>query len=585
MSLFSRVACLFAIVFVPAVASIGFAGERPNVLLIITDDQGYGDVGFHGNQMLKTPNLDDLARESVRLTNFHVDPTCAETRSALMTGRYSTRVGVWHTINGRSLLPADEVTMAEVFANNGYRTGMFGKWHLGDNWPLRPRDQGFQQTLIHGGGGVGQTPDAWGNDYFDDRYFENGKLKQQSGYCTDVFFSAAESFIRASDEPFFCYLSTNAPHGPFLVDDKYAKPYREQGAPSPMAEFYGMIADIDENLGQLLKSLTEQGKAENTIVIFMTDNGTAAGYAPWLKDDNPWKGYNAQMRETKGSHYDGGHRVPCFVRWPAGELLTDKSLPQLTAHIDLLPTLLELCDLEGPKEVALDGESLTSLLKADPDANSSESEFVDRTLIVNSQRVDVPEKWRKCSVMQGDWRLVNKTELYNLANDPGQSENVAEANPERVAAMQQSYEAWWKAIAPSFDKVVRIPIGAKESPITKLTCHDWHATYGIIPWNQETIAKDIEANGYWTLEVMQAGTYEIELRDRPAGVDHQFAEGSARLKMGDQKQTQTIEANTEVLRFKVALPAGPADLTTAIEETGQSQHGAYYVTIRKLEAE
>ncbi|MCA9021466.1 MAG: sulfatase-like hydrolase/transferase, partial [Planctomycetaceae bacterium] len=213
---------------------------KPNILLIITDDQGYGDIAAHGNQMIKTPNLDQLYQKSLRLTNFHVDPTCAPTRSALMTGRYSTRTGVWHTIMGRSLMDTNEVTLAEVFKSNGYRTGLFGKWHLGDNYPLRPQDQGFDTVVQHGGGGVGQTPDYWQNDYFDDTYLRNGKPEKFQGYCTDIWFDETLKFIEEdSTKPFFAYLSTNAPHSPYLVDPKYSDPYEEKEVPKQMAAFYG----------------------------------------------------------------------------------------------------------------------------------------------------------------------------------------------------------------------------------------------------------------------------------------------------------------------------------------------------------
>ena len=232
---------------------------RPNVILVITDDQGYGDVGAHGNTMLKTPHLDRLHAQSVRLTNFHVDPTCSPTRSALMTGRYSTRTGVWHTIAGRSLMNTAEVTLAEVFAANGYDTALFGKWHLGDNFPLRPQDQGFQKCLYLGGGGVTQTPDFWGNDYFDDTYRrEDGSTQQCQGYCTDVWFDHALQFIESQRErPFFCYIATNAPHGPYLVAEDDKRPYVDAGVPEPMASFYGMIANIDENIGRLVDRLDE----------------------------------------------------------------------------------------------------------------------------------------------------------------------------------------------------------------------------------------------------------------------------------------------------------------------------------------
>ena len=336
----------------------------PNVVLIMTDDQGYGDLGAHGNTMIRTPNLDRLHAESIRFTNFHVDPTCSPTRAALLTGRYSTRTGVWHTIMGRSLLDPDELTLAELFRANGYATGIFGKWHLGDNHPSRPQDQGFEEVLIHGGGGVGQTPDYWANDYFDDTYFRNGEPEAAEGYCTDVWFHAAEEFIEEHREgPFFAYIPTNAPHSPFNVDERYSRPYIDMGVPPTMARFYGMITNIDENIGRLRARLRELRIEENTLLIFMTDNGSAAGWRARSGEPGSWKGFNAGMRAGKGSEYEGGHRVPFFVHWPAGRFGAPRDVEALTAHIDLLPTLSELCSLVHTEDIRADGRSLAPLLR------------------------------------------------------------------------------------------------------------------------------------------------------------------------------------------------------------------------------
>ena len=345
-----------------ALLACGFAGDEPpnarlNVVLVLTDDQGYGDLSCHGNPVLRTPHLDRLHAESVRLTDFHVDPTCSPTRAALYTGRYSTRTGVWHTIQGRSLMRPDEHTLAERLRDSGYRTGLIGKWHLGDDTPLRARDQGYDFTFTHGGGGVGQTPDHWGNDYFGDTYtrfrrpLQNDDSSSPSGeeelvtvdgYCTDEWFAAADRFVTrnhpaTTGRPFFLTVSTNAPHAPFRVPEAYAEPYREAGVESPRAEFYGMIACIDARLGEFRERLDDLGLAENTVFLFATDNGTAAGHRNG--------GFNAGMRGAKGSAYEGGHRVPCFVHWPAGGIGGGRDVSGLTAHVDVLPTLLDLCDV------------------------------------------------------------------------------------------------------------------------------------------------------------------------------------------------------------------------------------------------
>ena len=277
------------------------AADKPNVIIVITDDQGYGDLSCHGNPVLKTPNLDALHAESVRLTDYHVSPTCGPTRAALMTGHFSNRTGVWHTINGRSILRENEVTMAQVFQKAGYATAMYGKWHMGDNYPSRPEDKGFAEVYRHGGGGVGQTPDYWDNAYFDGSYHHNGEIVPAKGFCTDVFFAQATEWIQAQakkEEPFFAYIATNAPHGPMHCPPEWSAPYSDQ--PQGLANFLGMIANIDHNVGQLRAAVAEAGIADDTIFIFTTDNGTSSGS----------KIFNAGMRAQKGSEYDGGHRVP-----------------------------------------------------------------------------------------------------------------------------------------------------------------------------------------------------------------------------------------------------------------------------------
>jgi arylsulfatase A-like enzyme len=554
---------------------------RPNVVIVITDDQGYGDVGAHGNKVIRTPTLDRLHGESVRLTNYHVDPTCAPTRSALMTGRYSGRVGVWHTIMGRSMLRGDEKTMADVFAASGYRTGMFGKWHLGDNYPFRPQDRGFQHVVCHGGGGVGQTPDYWGNDYFDDTYFHNGKPQKHKGYCTDIWFDEAMKFIEASkDKPFFCYLSTNAPHGPFLVAPRYEKMYAGK-ANVPNAPFYGMITNIDDNMARLDKKLKELGIADNTILIFTTDNGTAAGF-------KKNKGFNAGMKGTKGSQYEGGHRVPMFVRWPGGDLKHGTDVGNLSAHLDMLPTMIELCGLKAPADVKFDGTSVAPLLRGKSDA------WKPRTLVVESQRIQDPAKWRKCSVMTDQWRLVDGKELYDIVKDPGQKTNVASGNPKVVAELRKAYESWWRDVSKRHGEYCRTVVGTEhENPVT-FTCHDW-TLGGFSPWNQGHIRRGQPSGGQWAIHVAKPGKYAISLRRWPIEADTAInaaaASGKAisppatkaRLKIGKIDETKPIADGAKEVTFTVELPAGPAMLESWLLNGKQDKRGAYYAYVKRLE--
>ena len=402
------------------------ATERPNVVFVLTDDQGYGDLSCHGNPVVKTPHIDALYDESVRLKDYHVGPTCAPTRAGLLTGHYANSTGVWHTIGGRSLLRADETSMADYFRDSGYVTGIFGKWHLGDNAPYRPQDRGFETVVVHGGGGVGQTPDYWGNNYFDDSYWDGEGHSRYEGYCTDIWFQEALKFIeRNRNKPFFCYIPTNAPHGPFLVDPVYSDPYVPVTPHQKRANFYGMLANIDENVGGLRRRLAEMGLAENTIFIFMTDNGSGGGLD--VADDHfVVSGFNAGMRGQKGSEYDGGHRVPFFLHWPAGGIDGGQDVEEVTANVDILPTLIELCGLEGSEGNSFDGRSLAQLMRPEV---GKRVDWPDRALVTDSQRLTYPVKWRKSAVMTDGWRLVNGRELYSIKNDPEQRSRRCRLQP------------------------------------------------------------------------------------------------------------------------------------------------------------
>jgi arylsulfatase B len=553
------------------------AANPPNVVLIITDDQGYGDISAHGNPILKTPNLDRLHAESVRLTNYHVDPTCAPTRSALMTGRYSQRNGTWHTIMGRSLLRRDEVVMPQFFKRTGYSTHMSGKWHLGDNYPYRPEDRGFDSTTVHGGGGVWQAPDAWGNDYFDDRYFVNGELKQFKGYCTDVFFDAAMAFIKQNrNKPFFCYLATNAPHSPYWVDDKYKQMYQDKTSRAPQAAFYGMIANIDENIGRLRAFLKEQGLAENTILIFTTDNGTSAGWS-------------AGMRGQKGSEYEGGHRVPFFIHWPEGGFNTGRDIDTLTAHLDILPTLAEYCGLDI-STIKLDGQSLRPLI------DGASEDWPDRHIITESQRMLHPEKWRKSSVMTQQWRLVNGTELYDIQKDPAQEHDVAGQHPEVVEQLRASYERFWDDVGERRDIISYIVVGNDAENPVQLCSHDWFGEGSQRGWNQGQIAKGFDVNGAWNIDVEQAGDYDITLRRWPTdaegtitGPSVKYFQGgteikadTARLKVADVDERKPIQAEDTGITFRVTLKQGQTTLQTWFLDGDNDQRGAYYVYVERI---
>ena len=578
--------------------------QRPNVIIVLTDDQGYGDLSLTGNPILKTPNLDRLAREGVQFTNFHVDAYCSPTRSALMTGRYSHRVGVWGTVNGRNMLRDGEVTMADVFRHNGYRTGHFGKWHLGTSYPYRPIDRGFDEWLGHGDGGTGCATDYWGNDRVNDHYLHNGTWENQPrpGYECDVFFDAAMRFIRENkDRPFFTYLALYNPHSPCSIPDRtWADPYRDK-VPLNVAYFFATIARVDENLGRLRRMLEEEGLAENTLLLFLTDNGTAGGE----------KVFNAGMRGKKGEPYEGGHRVPCFLRWPAGGFGQPATIGRLAAHIDLLPTLVDLCALRLPKEIAFDGTSLEPLLR-DPQAP-----WPERTLVMGTTPNETgpnppaPKYGTRCAVMTERWRLVNDHELYDMKRDPGQRNDVAREHPDVVAGLRETYRNYWASVsANDSDWRGRPVIGHPNAPEVELCSEDWYSTKGVCPWSQAAVAKG-HGMGRWPVRFDKEGVYRIEVRRWPRetgapmdGVPARKKEVDAlltdepvettlyggkpqalpvarvRLKIGENVQEAAVGKGEAFVSFQTRVKAGPADIEALLlDAAGQELCSAFYLTI------
>lgn len=566
-----------------SVAAAGGNGkDRPNVVLILTDDQGYGDVGCHGNPILKTPNLDTLYAESVRLTDFHVSSFCTPTRAALMTGNHAGVTGAFRTSSGRTMMHRDEKTVANLFSDAGYFTGMVGKWHLGDNAPHRPQDRGFQDTVWHRCGGVGQASDYWGNDYFDDTYERNGNFEKFKGYCTDVWFREGMRFIEQNQsKPFFLYLALNAPHGPYRVPEEWAKPYvGKQDVVNP--NFYGMIANIDHNVGLLRQRLSDLGLAENTILIFMTDNGTAAGGKFNGLDSEAVQGFNAGMRGKKSSIYDGGHRVPFFLHWPKGGLLHGKDIDTLAAHIDVLPTLADLCGIPISDEYQPDGISLKPLLyETDP---SWERDHLVEQFLGGAYARNLPPKHGEYSVvMTAQWRLVNSDGLglYDIQNDPAQRINVASENPEVVQRLQGLYEPFWRKVLPRLT-AVRIDVGNPADNPTVLCSQDWRMPTGNPPWHINSIRKLPKVTGPWMLEVKKPGRYRITLRQYPKEANKPVVAVKARVEIADLMLEQSVKANSKSVIFETDLPAGPTELTTLLIDKNAKSGGAYFTEVEAL---
>ena len=580
------------------IAPLLCSAKAPNVILIMTDDQGYGDLSCHGNPILKTPNLDKLHAESVRFTDFHTDPTCAPSRGALLTGKYAHRVGVWHTIAGGNHLRASELTMADAFKASGYRTALFGKWHLGSNYPYRPMDRGFEEWLGNGDGGTGTTDDWFDNDRVNDHYLHNGQWVQRDGYAPDVFFDAAIDFISqdaANDQPFFVYLATYAPHNPLTIpDQEWIRQYDSQVTPGE-AYFLAMIARVDQNIGRLRQALEASGKAENTILIFMSDNGGTAGV----------KLFNANMRGRKTHIYDGGHRAPFFLHWPNGNLKHGADVTDLTAHIDVLPTLIDLCDLSLERAVDFDGRSFKQQLL------QPETLLPERTLFVETQRSFTPKPWVKTVGMTQRWRLVNNRELYDMEKDPAQKTNVIEHYPEVVSTLQDAHQAYWQRVSPGDRDKPRFIVGHPQDPETFLQSADWYLPR--VPWNHAEVAAGKPYAGAWDVTIAEAGTYRFEVRRWPREanapisgvpvfnkeVDAWDAKGgkdkliyghkmkalpveSIQLEVGDFSAVQQVSAQDQQIIFEVPLKAGDTQIQgTMLDPKGKTIAGTYYIYITR----
>jgi arylsulfatase len=422
--------------------------ERPNIILIMPDDAGYGDYACLGSPIIKTPVVDSFKKESLLFTQFHVSPKCAPTRAALLSGRHEFKNGVTHTVFERERMSLETITLSDMLRSAGYTTGIFGKWHLGDEEAYRPENRGFDEVYIHGGGGIGQTfsgscGDAPGNSNINPALWHNGTWEKTTGYCTDLFFGQATKWMdeqRQAGKPFFTLLSLNAPHGPFVLPEEYYQQYL--GHPElneTLAKFYGMLENIDTNFGQLLTQLDEWGIANNTLVIFMgSDNGGTKGVPI----------YNAGMREGKGSSYQGGTRVPCFFRWPDGGIPAGAETDALTAHLDIFPTFAEIAGVELSPEMEhqVEGISLLPLLK------NPQAEWPDRTLVHHmgnwAQGNASKSKYRRMAIQNSRFTLVNDTELYEVKTDVGEDKNVIDQYPEVVAELRAVYDQWWEDVQP-----------------------------------------------------------------------------------------------------------------------------------------
>lgn len=458
---------------------------QPNIILIMTDDQGYGDMGWTGHPRIRTPELDRLRTGALAFSEFQTSPTCAPTRCALLSGRHEFYAGVTHTIYERERMSLRVVTLPQTLKRAGYTTGIFGKWHLGDEAAYRPDQRGFDEVFIHGGGGIGQTypgscGDAPNNRYFDPYVLHNNQFEKTAGFCTDVFFRQALTWIdqaHTRGKPFFCYLTPNAPHSPYQAPDTWVAPYRNKGLSEDQAAFCGMVANIDWNVGRLLKQLEAWKLSENTLILFLGDNGTCQ---PKL--------YQANMKGSKGTPFEGGTRVGLLARWK-GVIPENTTCSALTAHIDLYPTLCALAGAALPREQQMDGRSLVPLL------TQPQAPWEDRMLFTHVGRwapggavqldphvkgmpnittwqptpQQSPLKYKNAAVRTARYRFYPETKtLYDIQKDRDETTDLAAQHPDVVENLQAAYDRWWLDVLPGIMQNENLKDVVSENPFKQL---------------------------------------------------------------------------------------------------------------------
>jgi arylsulfatase A-like enzyme len=575
---------LLACALMAALASLpSFAAQQPNVVFILADDLGYGDLGAHGNPRLKTPNLDKLRDQSARFTDFHVSPMCTPTRGELMTGISAYRNGAVSIGFGATMPRIELPLMPQFFKDSGYATAHFGKWHLGDNYPYRAHDRGFDLSIGYKGFGIDSVAGEPENDAFDDRYWRNSNLTTIKGYNTDVFFRGSMHWMREQQrkkKPFFVYLATTASHEPYYVASRYAKPYEDlrNGLPA----FFGMTANLDENMGRLMLFLQRNKLADNTIVIYMTDNGSGerTGF------------YNAGMRGRKTSLYDGGHRVPFFVRWPAGGVGA-RDIDALTHSTDLLPTLVEMAQLKPRRISPVDGLSLKPLLLGNTESlGAPDSTFAERKAVIQYGYRSTEFRPWDSAILWGKWRLVNGTELYNVGNDLAQATDVAAQHPDVVQTLRTHYETWAAAAQALPPSVPHIVVGSAAEPSTQLTAADWVGPYagdlGVLGKTQ------LPLFGMWNIAVGTTANYTVSLALFPSDAKVPLQQGwrniparavaTARLLVDGIAHDLPITATDTQALFKLLMTQGDQHRIEGqfLDAADKPLCGAFFVRISKL---
>lgn len=563
----ARMRFRFTIASVLVLAAAGVAAAqnpRPaGVLLIFADGLGTGDL--QGNPVVKTPALDALAAESVRITDFHGQPQSVPARAELLTGRHPSKLGVHAQSGLAARLAAPSITLSSVMAKADWHCGIIGTWGLGTLPPCRPQDHGFSFSLVHGGPQIASLADAAGNDGTDDTLLKNGAPHPTRGWCMDVWKSAAAELIArpAGEGPWFCLLAPAAPRSPWQLppDKALALP---EGARVPLPEFAAHVREVDSLAGSLIEALRNSGKMDEVLIIFTSTTGTALGW-----DDARQLGYNRGLRGTAGQPLEGGHRVPFLARWPRGGIGgpgKGRDVRVLASHADLLPTIAGLCGAALPADAGLDGRSLEPLLRGD----TVPAEWKERLVIAEAQDGPRIIPWRRSAVMQGPWRLVNGRELYRVDTDPGQRSSMQAAHPDIFASLRAAGEAHWKVLAAP----AQAPAAWKLETQLDLSVEDAVSLEPATTILQADLATGRTFRAHWPIEPATEADWVITLRRWPPGTDRAISDGlfpvkEARLLAGKLDLALPVPPDAREISFRVRLPAGRTDLhATFRSETG-----------------
>lgn len=594
--------------------------RRPNVVVIMVDDQALGDLSCMGNTALRTPNIDRLAESGVAFSSYYGCPLCSPARSSLLTGRYHYRTGVVDTSTGLSMMRPDEVNLAEVLGANGYRTFISSKWHLGDNYPLRPMDRGFQESLIAKDAIVAGIANPPNNSLFSPILYHNEQPVQTDGYITDIAFNAAFKFMEATrDQPYFLYLSTNVVHKPLQVARHYSEPFKAKGLDDYTATLYGEMVNLDENVGRLQAKLTQLGDTDDTIILYTVDNGPigerGVGYGP----DGASR-YNLGLRGGKGTIWEGGIKLPLFVAWPS-RLSSGKKCEQIASHIDVFPTVLEMCGVATPPERRLDGRSLLPVMEG------RAANWPERTLFFQQSRpdrgkrryLDEPRLFANCAARGQKYKAVmtaevpggpyfeqflqpvdfNSTRLYDIENDPGENTDISKAHPDIVRKLRGEYEAWFLDVSRGISPAVRNVVGSPRQNPVLLTSQDLRGVRSALgPHTLEDAKRQAQSReahgyGYWAIEVPKRARYRITMQLTPVTVGKDkclwafpFREGEAFLRVGIVEKSQLVQEGATSITFDVTLEPGAQFLTASV--TGQRENpievSPFFVIVDCMEA-